>query len=245
VSDELVIKSPTAEPRAKILFYGEPGTGKTTLAGSAPKPLFIDVDRGMMALAGQTHIAVVEAGAERSIVTDLEDIYKLLIGGQHDYETVVVDTITELQRKLADDIKEAQYTANPSTRDRDMMTMQDWGKNTAQTRRVLRALIDLPMHVIFVAQEGVFIDELRGNAAMRMPSLTPKIREDVMAMTSIIGYLGISQKEETKGQRALVTQSTGMLYAKDRSGRLPSPMMEPTVPKMLDLIWGKGESSGE
>ena len=44
-----LIKKPyelTFQPKIKALIYGEPGTGKTTLALSAPNPLLIDCDGG-------------------------------------------------------------------------------------------------------------------------------------------------------------------------------------------------------
>ncbi len=36
----------------RVLIYGAPGSGKTTLAASFPNPFFIDTDRGMSALRG-------------------------------------------------------------------------------------------------------------------------------------------------------------------------------------------------
>lgn len=232
----LTITKPAKQPVCNLMVYGDPGVGKTTLASTTPNPLFLDVDGGLMSVAHKD-FDVVEVGKHQSVIQDLEDAYMLLIGSEHSYETIVVDTITELQRKLADELQMEIHQA--TGRDRDLMTLQDWGKNTAQTRRFLRAMIDLPIHTIFVAQAELYVRE--DSTQMRMPMLTAKLRNAVMAMTSIIGCLGIKAGEGDKpDQRVLLTRPHGMFYAKDRSGKLPVTMVDPTIPQILDLVWGEG-----
>jgi len=234
------ITRPSTTPYLKMCIYGDPGVGKTTLAATAPNPLIIDIDRGLMALAGQ-YVQVAELGLDIgtvSIVKELEEVYKLLIGGDIDCESIVIDTVTELQRRLMDQLLYDSFAIN-SLKDRDVAALQDWGKNTAQTRRFLRAIRDLPKHIIFVAQGQQYEDELTGMVPRRQPALTKSLRADFMAMVDVIGCLAVKETDNSKDARILATSPTGMSHAKDRSGKLGKLIENPTIPGIINMIWGK------
>jgi len=65
-------------------FYGPPGVGKTTLCNQFRKPIFIATESGTEAMWA--------AAAPASNWTELKAIIAELAEGDHDYETVVLDT---------------------------------------------------------------------------------------------------------------------------------------------------------
>lgn len=233
------ILKPATKPLLKMIIQGIPGTGKTTLAATAPNVLVLDVDDGLESVAGWD-ISYVPIGREEghTVTKDMTEVYKFLLTGEHPYETVVIDTISELQAKLVEQLQREIHAA--SGRDLDTMTLQDWGKITSQTRRLVRAFVDLPMHVILVAQTELITDD--SSRIQYLPLLTPKARISVMAMVGTIGYMGVKHgKEGEDTKRILLTQPHDRYYAKCRFRQLPAQLENPTIPQMLDIIWGPKE----
>jgi hypothetical protein len=68
------------------LLYGQPGIGKSTWAADAPKPIFISTERGL----DQLNCAKLPQPANFKALYD--QVYALK-NEEHDYETVVLDTI--------------------------------------------------------------------------------------------------------------------------------------------------------
>lgn len=81
------------------IIYGSPGTGKTTLALSAPRPLLIDFDGGVSRVKAQHRRDTIMAADYATVRSDImgEQAKQLLA----DYDTIIIDTggsfITALQ----------------------------------------------------------------------------------------------------------------------------------------------------
>ena len=71
--------------KIRILIAGFPGIGKTTLALSAPKPLHIDVDRGVDRVQAQNRRDYIQPDTYEDLIEDLKSDLS-------DYETLVFDT---------------------------------------------------------------------------------------------------------------------------------------------------------
>jgi len=69
-----------------MIISGSPGTGKTTLALSAPNPVIIDFDKGISRVKAQHRKSTIMCNAYEDVLKDLEDpeIKK--------FETIIVDT---------------------------------------------------------------------------------------------------------------------------------------------------------
>ena len=84
-----MIKKPnevaTSKKKIRFLLAGFPGIGKTTLALSAPKPLLIDVDRGIDRVAARNRKDFTQPETYEELLNDLN-------GDLSDYETLVFDT---------------------------------------------------------------------------------------------------------------------------------------------------------
>ena len=79
----------------RIMVYGTEGVGKSTCAAQAPKPIFIQIEDGL----GQV-------GAARfPLAASLDDVMAALgelYSQEHDYQTVVLDSLDWLERLIFD-----------------------------------------------------------------------------------------------------------------------------------------------
>ena len=71
--------------KIRLLIAGFPGIGKTTLALSAPKPLHIDVDRGVDRVQAKNRKDYIQPNSYEELIEDLKSDLS-------DYETLVFDT---------------------------------------------------------------------------------------------------------------------------------------------------------
>lgn len=88
---DLIKKRPQLPPR--ILIYTIPGWGKSTLAASMPSPIFIDIEDGLSGLD-------VDSFPVTTKYEQVEDYIRMLINEKHDYKTVVIDTLSSLEKLI-------------------------------------------------------------------------------------------------------------------------------------------------
>src|SRR5262245_7979912 len=88
---------PNAPPR--IGEYGPEGVGKSTLAASADSPIFIPAETGL-ARVRRPDNSPVKAFPEPKTWQDVLDAVQQLITGQHDFRTVVFDTLDAMEPLL-------------------------------------------------------------------------------------------------------------------------------------------------
>jgi len=130
-----------ATRRAKLLLYGGPGVGKTTLALKFPKPVYSDPEKGAI---HDDYLDLLKAsGGAYTHQGDLDgliDLVRRLLPGGHEFLTLVIDTLTPLWVKECDAAADhLKSKTNP------MGTAH--GANVGLARRKLRRLFDLLMQL--------------------------------------------------------------------------------------------------
>jgi len=88
-----------ARPR-NVLLYGEHGSGKTTLAATFPKPLIVDVEGG----SDDLDVARTDRIKDYS---DLQGAISWLVSNQHEFSTVIIDSIDWLEALVWKHVAEA------------------------------------------------------------------------------------------------------------------------------------------
>lgn len=226
-----------------FLVYGDPGVGKTILSGSASiveemsPVLLIDVEGGTLSL--RTTFPKVETVRVQNF-KELDAVYGELHRGNHPYKTVVLDSLTELQKLSMLVIMRDLMNKEPD-RDPEIPSVREWGKNIEQTRRVVRAFRDLRMHTIFTALAQTDKD-VRTGVLLTKPSLSGKVANEVGGFIDILAYLYVKKdKDSDELVRMLLTTRTDKEAAKDRSGKLPQVIKNPSMQLILNYINGQIE----
>lgn len=223
-----------------ILLYGDSGVGKTRLAGSADavpslrKVLFVDIEGGTTTLVNSyPNCEVVRVKNWK----EMQQVYDALYNKDVDYNTVVLDSLTEIQKFNMSDIMMSVVQKRPDL-DPDVPSMREWGKNLEQIRRFVRGFRDLEINTIFTALARSERDERTGITYTK-PSLSGKMADEVAAFLDIVGYLYVKEVSTdggTKMQRLLLTQKTDNVIAKDRSGKLEQVIPDPDMSAIYKLL---------
>lgn len=227
-------------PYLNILIYGDSGVGKTTLAGSADavpamRPvLLVDIEGGTESLRD----AYPEVETIRVKTWDqMQKVYDKLYSGDHKYKTVILDSLTEIQKFNMEGIMNQVIKLTPE-RDLDVPSMREWGKNLEQMRRMVRGFRDLEVHTIMTALEKDDKDDDTGKRRV-LPMLSGQLSKQVAAFMDIVLYYYIKQDgrgENAVFKRLLLTSATEKVTAKDRSGKLPQLIDVGEAPDMLTLF---------
>lgn len=237
-------------PWLNLMLYGDPGAGKTVLAGSADEVadmspvLLIDIEGGAFSLkAFYPGVHVIRVRSLDQLVT----IYKELEKGEHPYRTVIVDSLSETAKMIMNNIM-AAVVAEDSDRDPDVPSLREWGKLGEQMRRMVRRFRDLPMHTIFTA----LLDETQDQKGRvrKYPMLGGKLKREVSGFMDIVLFVytkhvkinaaGELDKDADESlHRFVLSSSTDEYVCKDRSNRMPEILLDPTMTKIHELIQGE------
>lgn len=229
--DKIVPANKSRRP-LRMGLYGKPGVGKTTFCASASKVLLIDCgEEGTMSIK--------DTNTDIYYVKEFEDInlvYWFLAKGQHEYETIAVDTITSLQamglKYVLNEASELDLTKDPAMADR-----RDWGKLNVLMQDIVTNFRNLPMNIIFTAHERTKEEE--DGDVETYPLMTPGLRSHWEGMMDLIGRL-YTREMEVKGKRKIVRRMLvgphDKYISKSRSKRLPRIIKDPTFPSILKKI---------
>lgn len=192
--------------RIRFLLYGESGVGKTVHASTWPKPLFLDADDGMASVRRQV---------DRISIRSWEEIFEVFawLRDQRElvYQTIVVDTLNEIQRLILDFIV-AHY---PGRRNYDTQpTLPDYGKMIDETINFVRFLRALPINLVIVTQVRDREFETDAVQPLLMGKRTAK---DVCRMMDLVGFMFKTED----GKRAIAFDAPAFV-TKDRTGMLPA-----------------------
>ncbi len=217
----------------KALIYAEPGAGKTVFAATAPKPLIIDVENSTEALGDWPELLAEAKVIRLDKWDDLEVIIDAIRSGDPQYadrETLVIDTISELQRRNLDELLDNKVKLD-STKSRFLAYQQDYKQSGEMLRRIVTAFRDLPMHLIVLSHAREALDD--GRMVIR-PDLTPKLQDTMRGIFGIQGFLfEINEDWNAPFKNALQTRSNNVVQAKSRYRHLPPVVENPTFDTIL------------
>lgn len=140
----LVVGKQELPPR--ICIYGTHGIGKSTLASVFPNPIFISTEDGIDGLD-------VTSFPKATHIGDVVESIKTLIKEEHDFKTVVVDTVDWLVEPLIVDDVEATHEAKELAYGKGQMFVAESFREILQGLDALRRKRD--MNVVLLAHANI------------------------------------------------------------------------------------------
>lgn len=230
-----------------VTICADSGMGKTSLAASFPKPIFIRAEDGLQAIPASTRpdaFPILAAAKATDAVEMLWAQMIALLQQDHDYQTLVIDSVTALERLFVAAVLESDPKAKSINQ-----AMGGYGAGAAAVasmhQRVRKAagLLNTRknMHVVFVAHADVETlrlpdtdDYMRYSLRLPQKSLPPYVDDvDVVGFIKLETFTkgddGERKKAISTGDRQLIVHATASNVSKNRYG----------ITEPLDLPEGK------
>jgi hypothetical protein len=237
-----------------VLVHGPSKAGKSTLSFTSPLPLLVLDAEGSTKFInehgfrsgvklrkvywdptkyapprydGSWDVCVVRVNAW----ADIDLAYQHLQVSPHDFRSVTVDSITEIQRKC-------KANLNVSA-----MQQQDWGKLLDQMDKLIRGLRDLTLVPTNSLQVVVFIAETKMDNGKWRPYMQGAVGTSLPYWVDICGFVFQEAEADAngamtgKGVRMLATNHPQYEAGERVQGRLPDVVSAPDITKILKTIY--------
>lgn len=228
-----------------LVVHGESGVGKSWLADTAPAPrLILDVEGGIRFTPSEKvewdPVGPPPDVAESAVVhvrelASLQKTYQWLNSGKHPFRSVVIDSLTEAQKRAVDQI--AGTAA---------MQTQDWGQLLRRMEGLVRSFRDLTMHPVKPLECIAFVcgsTQRDGDPTVR-PHLQGQMGRTLPYYVDVVAHMTVAVDGDGGIRRQAQFLPVGDVVAKDRTGRLGVSMDSPTIPRMLSAVYPEGGASG-
>lgn len=236
-----------------ILVHGDSKVGKSTLTSTAPTPILVLDAEGswkFIRRRGFTGDPIRRVNWNpmnapprhdgtwdvcRVNVTSWEDIQRVwswLTQGQHDFVSVILDSVTELQRRLKLNIAS----------DGVIKGYDGWGALLSRMDTMLRGMRDLtlahgPVRCV------VFISETAERGGRYAPVMQGQIRDQMPYWVDICGYmyqtnvLSADGTQTVKQTHLWISPHERFVAGERVAGLLPSDVVDPDIMRMLEAIY--------
>lgn len=224
--------------RVKMLVSGGPGSGKTHIATTAPRPFVIAAEDGVLTLH-KFKIPYFKMTDDMYIYDDFMTILETIktkgtqtmadgtIVDFNEIDTIVLDSIWMLNARLK---KEIQDTTNVRNAQSDL-----WGKLGDRIREAVLGLLDTDYNIIATVGEAVKADELDSEEKVITYNFQGSFRNE-------IGYLfdfNLYMKKEARGRNIIYkcyTNDEDNRQAKARIGGLPKEIINPDFMEIMKYL---------
>lgn len=231
-----------------VTLCGDSGMGKTTLAATFPNPIVIRAEDGLQA------IPVDKRPDAFPLIHKEEDLWQqlaALVTEDHEYETVIIDSVTALERLFVNHVIESDPKKPRSIN----QALGGYGAGLAAVaalhQRVRKACGILNerkgMHVVFVAHADTETIELpdqdpytRYSLRLGKKSVAPYVDD-----SDVVGFLrletfttgdGERKKAISDGTRQLITYATAANVSKNRYGITDDLLVAPNENPLVQFI---------
>lgn len=252
----------TKENVLSILIHGDSKVGKSTLTSTAPTPiLVIDAEGSWKFIKEQGF----QSGVPLRKTTwdpnfppprhdgtwdvcyvsmhnwaSLRQVYTWLTQSPHDFVSVVLDSITELQRRLKTNI----------SGDGLLKGYDGWGALLVQMDGVIRGFRDLTLDQSQPIRCVVFVAETRETNGKWRPYMQGQISTSLPYWVDICGYVYQTRTNDADGNATikvvnLFVGTHSLFESGERvQGALPDNVEHPNISDILNKIYGQ-EKTGE
>lgn len=160
----------------KMLVYGNPGIGKSTIALSAPNPVLFDFDGGVHRVNGAFQCPTLQ-------VSSCDEVIQALDEDLSDFGTIVIDTVG----KMLDYMSAYIIKNDPKMAMRDgSLSLKGYGARKTMFVNFISKCSMLGKHIVFVAHEK---EEKDGEMRIVRPEIGGSSAGDLMKELDLVGYM--------------------------------------------------------
>lgn len=239
-------KSDSARPPS-ILVYARNKKGKTrfSLTPGRGRVLVVDPEGGTdRFLKAKPHVWNLEAWEE------IDDIYKFLRSGDHEYEWVAFDGCTRIVNMALTYIRRQAEEVDLNRRP-GQIKIQDYGAANELFKQMLFSFHALPIGKIYTAQERQIEangededEEVEVSEIQYVPDLPKGSRAAINSIVDVIGRIYTVKVPGEDGEnvvkrRLWLAPSVAYDTGARSEYKLPDYLEDPTVPRLVSLLEGK------
>lgn len=191
----------------KCLVYGKAGHGKTYLSRTAPSPIVLSAESGMLSLR-DVDIPVITITS----VEVLNEAYQWASSSAEasNYQTIYIDSISEIGEVVLSNAK--AQVKDPR---------QAYGELIEKMMMTLKAFRDLSgKHVVMAAKQSTLTDSVTGTVTYGPSMPGARLGAELPYMFDEVFHIGIGKTPDGVEYRYLRTRPDLQYEAKDRSGAL-------------------------
>jgi len=220
-----MIRKPEDRP-SLVTILGDAGLGKSSLAATFPNPIFIRAEDGLQAIPLESRP---DAFPVLTSVNDLWEQLSSLIKEEHQYKTLVIDSVTALERMFIENIVESDPKKPKSIN----QAMGGYGAGLTavaalhgRVRKACGLLNNKGMHIVFIAHADTETIDLpdqdpytRYNLRLGKRSTSPYVDDvDVVGFIKLQSFVKDDKKIISDGSRVLSVTATASNVSKNRYG---------------------------
>lgn len=203
----------------KCVVYGGAGVGKTRLCATAPRPIIISAESGLLSLA-DVDVDYIEI----SKLSQLDEAYRALKASD-EYDTICLDSLSEICEVLMEEFL-------PNHKD----ARQAYGEMARSVVPMLRKFRDIKgKNTVFTSKLISIKDEDSGKVTEELFLPGKVLSNQVPYMVDELFCL----RTDRKGNPILQTQPDRTRFCKDRSGALKPEETEMDLTKIFERIMEK------
>lgn len=208
----------------KCLVYGKSGAGKTKLAATAPAPIILSAESGILSLR-EFQIPMIQI----KTVADLTEVHQWAQNSAEakQFATIYIDSISEIGEVVL---------ANAKAQVKD--PRQAYGELIEKMMALVKAFRDLPgKNVVMAAKQEPIKDEMTGIVQYGPSMPGSKLGPQLPYLFDEVFRLGVGKTPQGVEYRFLQTGPDLQYDAKDRSGSL-DPVERPDLSFVFSKILG-------
>lgn len=191
------------------LIYGAPGLGKTSTINFLPgRTLLLDMDRTSHVLKGNENVDIVYIDNQDTWNKWGQLVKQLSESDLSDYDTIVLDNITELERSLLANLgRDGKNNRVPEMRHYQMMQFL-----LVDSVRFLKSLGKRIVITAWETSDDWTTPE--GQTFSRSyPEISKKILSNIMGISDVVGKMIYNEKT---GNRGFILQPTNAIFSKNQ-----------------------------
>lgn len=218
------------------LIFADSGKGKTVLAGTAPRSIFLTVEA-----AGTESAKAMGSESDEWVIDtkkELDAAYEYFLDGSgcQDYDWVIIDSLSEVEELIWADLQGES----------SVQKIQDYGTVATKMKRLVDAFNRLPINVLYTAQtmrleiEDIETEEDQTLLSPLMGTKNGVLSQKICGKVTLIGYLTVrtrkGEDDKPEEYRRLQLRGNSRVTAKDRHLIAPKSgfLRNPTIPDMLE-----------